>query len=92
MRQLHIVVFEEDNLTQEFRTTGDFDNTFDQTLSCSIMRMSLTCKQELYRIVGVVHNLRKTFQVSKQQVRTFVSSETTTETNQQRIRVNLVHQ
>ena len=91
-RQLHIVVFEEDDLTQEFRTTGDFDNTFDQPLSCSIVRVSLTCKQELYRIVRIVHNLRKTFQISKQQVRTFVSSKTTTETDQQCIRIDLIHQ
>src|SRR5699024_9864192 len=52
--QLHIIVFQEDNLTQEFRTTGNFDNSLNQTLACSIMRMSLTCEQELYRIVRVI--------------------------------------
>ena len=89
--QLHIVVFEEDNLTQELGTAGDFDDSLNQSLTCAV-RVSLTCKQELYRIIGVVHNLRQTVQVGEQQVRTLISSETTPETNQQRIRVNLVQQ
>ena len=56
------------------------------------MRVSLTGEQELYRIVRVVHNLSQTVKVSEQQVSTFVSSKTTTETNQQCIRVDLIHQ
>ena len=56
------------------------------------MRVSLTGEQELYRIIGVVHNLRQTLQVGEQQVCTLVSSETTSEPNQERIRVNLVQQ
>ena len=70
----------------------DFDNTFDQPLSCSIVRVSFTCKQELYRIIRIVHDLRKTIQVGEQQVCTFVSSKTTAETNQQCVRIDLIHQ
>ena len=56
------------------------------------MRVSLTGEQELYRIVRVVHNLSQTVEVSEQQVSTFVSSKTTTETDQQRIGIDLIHQ
>ena len=43
-------IYKEDNLTQEFRTTRDLDNTLNQTLTCTIVWMSFTCKQELYRV------------------------------------------
>ena len=56
------------------------------------MRVGLTCEQELYRIVGIVHNLGQTFQIGEQQMRTLISGETTSETNQQCIRVDLVQQ
>ena len=56
------------------------------------MRVGLTRKEELYRIVGVVHNLGQTVQVGEQQVCTLVSGETASETYQQCIRVNLVQQ
>ena len=52
--------------------------------------MSLTCKQELYWTVWVVYQFIKTLQVGKEQVSTFVGSETTTETNNQVIRIHLV--
>ena len=80
------------NLTQEFRTTRDFNDTLNQALACSIVRVSFTCKQELYRIIRIVHDLRKTIQVGEQQVCTFVSSKTTAETNQQCVRIDLIHQ
>ena len=90
--QLHIIIFEEDNLTQEFRTLRNFYNFLDQSLSCAIVRVSFSCKQELYWIVRIIDNLRQTIQISKQQMCTFISCETTSKTDQQCIRINLIHQ
>ena len=52
--------------------------------------MRLTGEEELYRIVRVVHQLIQTLQIGEEQVRTFVSSETATETDDEVIRVHLV--
>ena len=56
------------------------------------MRMRFSGKEELYRIIRIVHNLGQTFQICKEQMSTLVSSKTTSETNQQSIGVNLIQQ
>ena len=90
--QFHIVIFKENDLTKEFRTVRDFHNLLDQTLTGTIVGMSLTCKQELYRVIRIVHDLGQTIQVCEQQMCTLVSSKTTCETDQQCVRIDLVHQ
>ena len=90
--QLHIVVFKEDDLTQEFRTLRDLNDSLDQSLTCTIVRVSLTCEEELYRIIRIVNDLRQAFQIGEQQVSTFVSGKTAAETDQQCIRIDLVQQ
>lgn len=81
--------FQEDNLAQELRTTGNLDDSLNQALAGTIVRVSLTGKEELYRIVGVVHNLGQTVEVGEQQVCTLVGSETASETYQQSVRIDL---
>ncbi len=88
--QLHVVVLKEDNLTEEFRTTADFINLLDKSLTCTIVWVSLTCKEELHRIVRVVHNLRQAIQIGEEQVSTLVSSETTSKTDDECIWINLL--
>ncbi|CCX76689.1 unknown [Parabacteroides johnsonii CAG:246] len=63
---------------------------FDQSLSATIGRVSFTGEYELDRILFVVYDLSQTIQVGEQQVSTFVSCETATETDQQSVRVDLV--
>ena len=63
--QLHVVVLEENNLTQEFGTAGDFDDSLNQSLTCTVVRVGLTCKQELPDI-GLFTILDKTVQIRKQ--------------------------
>ena len=63
---------------------------FDQALSATIGRVSFTGEYELDRILFVVYDLSQTIQVREQQVSTFVSGETATETDQQGVRVDLV--
>ena len=63
-----------------------FDDTLNQALTCTIGRVSLTCKYELYRIFRIVDNLRKAVEVGE--VSTLVSSETTSETNHKGIRID----
>ena len=51
--------------------------------------MSLTREQELNRIVRVVDDFVETVEVREQQVRTFVGRKTTTETDNQVVRIHL---
>ena len=89
-RETHIVVLEEDDLTEELRHTADLDDTFDQALTTAISRVRFTGEEELNRIIGVVHQLVQTLQIREQQVRTFVGSETATETDDQVLRLHLI--
>ena len=88
--QTHIVVLEEDDLTQELRTARDLDDVLDQALTTAIGRVCLTCKYELDREFLVVNDLGQTVEVCEQQVRTLVSSEAAAETDQQGVRVDLL--
>ena len=65
---------------------GNLNDSLNQALAGTIVRVSLTGKEELYRIVGVVHNLGQTVEVGEQQVCTLVGSETASETYQQSVR------
>ena len=89
---MHVIVLEEDDLTQELRTLADLVYLLDQTLSGTISRMRFTGVEELYGVVRIVHNLGKTLQVSEQQVSTLVGGKTATEADEQCIGVDLVHQ
>ena len=86
----HIVVLQEDDLAQELRHSADLDDTFDQTLTASVCRVSLAGEEELNRVIGVVHQPLQTIQVREEQVSTFVGGETATETDNQVVRVHLV--
>ena len=90
--QLHVVVVEEDNLTNELRTLRDVVNVLDEALTSTVSRVSLTCKEELYRVVRIVDNLCQTIEVREEEMSTLVSSEATSETNDERIGVNLVEE
>ena len=90
--QLHVIVLKENNLTQELGTAGNLDNLLDESLTGTVVRVSLTGKEELDGIVGVVDNLGQTIEVGKQQVGTLVGSEATAETDEQRIGIDLVEQ
>lgn len=64
--ELHIIIFQEDNLTQELRTAGNLDDSLNQALTCTIVRVSLASEKELYRIVRVIHDLGQTIEVGEQ--------------------------
>ena len=52
--------------------------------------MSFTCEEELYWVHWVVNDFLKTFEVSEQKVCTFVCCKTTTETDNQCVRVDTI--
>ena len=88
--QTHIVVLQEDNLTEELRHTTNLNNTLNQALSSAICRVSLTREQELNRIIRVVNQLIQALQVRKQQVSTFIRRKTTAETDNQSLGIHLI--
>ena len=88
--QTHIVVLEEDNLTEELRHTANLNNTLNQALSCAVGRVRFTGEQELYRIIRVIHQFVQTLQIREQQVSTFVGCKTASKTDNQGLRVHLV--
>ena len=90
--QLHVIILQEDDLTQELGTLAYLIDLLDKTLTCSIGRMSLTCIEELYGIVRIVHYLAQALQVSKEQVSTLISSKSASETDKQGIGIDLIHQ
>ena len=53
--------------------------------------MSLTCEEELHWIVRIVHNLSQAVEVAEEEVCTLVSSETTSETDGQSVRIDLLN-
>ena len=87
--QQEVVVLQEDDLTHELRTLRDLEYPLNQTLSCTISRVSLTCKKEYNGMLWIVDNLAETIEIGKQQVSTLVSSETTAEANHQCIGIEL---
>lgn len=50
--------------------------------------MPFAGKEELHRIVGIVHNLGKAVEISKQQMSALISGKATAETYQQSVRVD----
>ena len=61
--KLHVVVVKEENLTHELGTLRDVVNLLDESLACTVSGVSLTGKEELNGVVGVVHNLRQAVEV-----------------------------
>ena len=45
----HVVVFEEDNLAEEFGAVANFYDALDEVLACAVGGVSLTCEDELNR-------------------------------------------
>ena len=90
--QLHVVVVEEDNLTNELRTLRDVVNVLDETLTSTVSRVSLTCKEELHGVVRIVDDFCQTIEVREEEVSTLVSSEAACETNDERIGIDLVEE
>ena len=74
MRQLHIVILKEEDLTYELRLLRYFVNALDQALSGAIGGMRLAGKDKLDGVIGVVDNLFQTFEIAKQQVSTLIRS------------------
>ena len=50
--KLHVVVVEENDLTDEFGALGDVVNLLDEALSCTVGGVCLTGEEELHGIVG----------------------------------------
>ena len=78
---IHVVVLDKDYLAYELRHTRNLDDATDQTLATAISWVSLACKDELNRTLGVVDNLGQTVEVGEEQVCTLIGSETTCEAN-----------
>ena len=92
MRQFHIVILKEKNLTYEFRLLRYFVNALDQALSGAIGGMRLAGKDKLDGVIGVVDNLFQTFEIAKQQVGALIRSKAAREADQERVGANLVEQ
>ena len=90
--KLHIVVLEEDNLTEELWTLADFKDLLDKSLSGAVSGVSLTREEEEHWMLGVVNNLAEAIQVGEEQVGALVSSKTTAEANHQRVGVDALQQ
>ena len=90
--QLHVVVVEEDDLTDELRTLRDVVDVLDETLTCTVSGVCLTSEEELHRVVRVVDNLSQTIEVGEEEVRTLVSRETTCKTDDEGVGVDLVEE
>ena len=67
-------------------------NVLDETLTSTVSRVSLTCKEELHGVVRIVDDFCQTIEVREEEVSTLVSSETTSKTNDEGIRVDLVEE
>ncbi len=89
-RELHVVVVEEDDLTDEFGALGDVVNLLDEALSCTVGGVCLTGEEELHGIVGVVDNLRQAFEIGEEQVGALVGGKAAGEANDERVGVDLV--
>ena len=83
--QIHIIVRQKDDLTQELRIFGYLDNPFDQVLSGFIGRMGFPGKDKLHRMFGVIDDFIQAFEVTEQQVSPLVGSETPGKTYGQNI-------
>ena len=83
--QLHIVVLQEEDLTYELRHCRYLNDALDQILTGLIVRVSLTCKYELYGTLLVVHDSSQTVQVGEQQVSTLIGCKAACETDSQHI-------
>ena len=90
--EVHVVVFEEENLSDELRLLRDVVDALDESLASPVGRVSLACEDELYGIVGVVDNLGKAFEVGEEEVCALVGCEASCEAYEQGVRVNLVKQ
>ena len=90
--KLHIVVLEEDNLTEELWTLADFKDLLDKSLSGAVSGVRLTREEEEHWMLGVVNNLAEAIQVGEEQVGALVSSKTTAEANHQRVGVDALQQ
>ena len=90
--KVHVVVLEEDDLTEELRTTADVDDALDEPLPCPIVGMCLAGVDELHGIVGVVDDASQTVEVGEEQMSTLVGGETASEADEQGVGIDFVHQ
>ena len=91
-RQLHVVVVEEDDFTDELGAHRDVVNLLDKTLPGPIGGVSLSGEEELDGIVGVVDNLGQTVEVRKEEVGTLIGGKTAGETDDKRVGVDFVEE
>ena len=87
--QPHVIVLQEDDLTQEFGTTGDLDNLLDQSPSATVGGCALPAKMNCTDVLGCSRCV-PAFQVGEEQVRTFVGGKTTGEAYQQGVWIYLL--
>ena len=59
-RQTHIVVLEEDDLTEELWTTADLQDVLDESLTATISRVCLTSEEELHGVLRIVDDALQT--------------------------------
>ena len=90
--ELHVVVVEENDLTNELGALRDVVNLLDEALSCTVGGVRLTGKEELHGIVGIVDNLREAFEVGEEKMGALVGGETTSEADDERVGVDFVEQ
>ena len=64
--QLHIIIFKEDYLTEEFGPLTDLEYLLNKSLTSSICRMRLAREEEQYGTLGGVDEARKTFKIGKE--------------------------
>ena len=79
--QVHVIIREEQYLTQELRVFGDLHYPLDQILTGLIRRVSFPREYKLNRTIRVIHDLIQTIQITEQQMSSFIGSKTTGKTD-----------
>ena len=78
-----VVVRNEHDLTDEAWLLRDLHDHLDEVLTCLVCRVSLTCEEELYRLLRIVYDLCKSVEVTEKEVSSLICSETTCETDRE---------
>ncbi len=79
--QGNVIARNEHDLADESRLLGNLHDLTDEILACLVCRVSLSCEEELYRHLRVVHDGIKPVEIGEEQCSTLVGGETSCKTD-----------
>jgi len=80
---IKIITFQENDTCTESFLTGQVNNFFYELLPLVILRMGLSCNDNLHRVFGVIDNSIQTIRVSEQEGGSLVSGKPAGKTDRQ---------